>query len=151
MAEVKKNMFERGLETLSIPQKVLMKRTAKAINAEVPESADIDAASEAITEKISSKLGIEHPAAKAAIKTALDVGYDPLNVIGFSSIAKIAKAAKSSKAVQKIVQGFKAEPELEQIAKNYWKSQKMAAESLKQNLKLHSVITPLLQKYITVC
>ena len=88
----------KALDALSIPQKILMRKTASALGVDLPKesgsaSEDADAASEALTETAAENLGIKHPAAKAAIKTVLDLGYDPLNLVGGKLAGKVASKA----------------------------------------------------------
>jgi hypothetical protein len=117
-----KSMLSKGLEALSVPQKILMQKTAKALGVEVPKETgeageDADAASEALTEKAAEKLGIESPAAKAAIKTALDVGYDPLNLIGSGVVKSGVKAARKAGMLEKIMAKLgKAAPKMPTMA-----------------------------------
>lgn len=107
-----KGAGSKALNALSIPQKILMRKTAEAMGIDLgPEGADAavdsDKASEAIVEKTAEKLGIPESSAlgavgKAAAKTVLDYGYDPLGPIG-----KIAKAAKGTKALGKVLSKLK--------------------------------------------
>lgn len=93
----------KALDKLSIPQRILMRKTASALGVKLPKETgsnaeDADVASEAITEQAAENLGIKSPLAKAAMKTVLDVGYDPLNALPGKIFSK--GAGKLSKAVE---------------------------------------------------
>lgn len=142
MADAKnaKSILEKSFETLNLPQKILMKYTAKAIGKEGSEDASKSA--EDITEALAEKAGIPEDSkagilAKTAVKTALDVGYDPLNIVGVGALSKTIKASKRANVIEKIVNKLKGakNPELAKVAENYWKSQKASAETIRQGMK----------------